>query len=303
MVTQILDSMVLLDGKSLFSKIKLDLSREVKKIHNRGDRAPHLAAILVGDDPASETYINAKVRACREVGFESSVFRYPQDVLQSILIKKIEDINNSKDIDGLIVQLPLPNHINETLITHSISHKKDVDGFHPINMGRMVLGLDCFIPATPFGILNLFDEYKIDTIGKKCLVIGRSHIVGTPISILMSRNKKIGNATVTLAHSRTENLVSLTKDADIIIVAVGAPNFLRGSMVKKDVVIIDVGIHRIPSSDAKKGYKLVGDVDFHDIKNKASYITPVPGGVGPMTIASLLKNTLLSAKKIIYSHN
>ena len=294
--------MVLLDGKSLFSKIKLELSNEVKGMRARGSKLPHLAAILVGDDPASETYINAKIKACNEIGFDSSVFRYPQDVSESILLDKINEINKSEDIDGLIVQLPLPNHIDENLITHSISPQKDVDGFHPINIGRMVLGLSCFIPATPFGIVSLLDEYSIETSGKKCLVIGRSHIVGTPISILMSRNKKRGNSTVTLAHSRTKDLKSLTKDEDIIIIAIGVPKFLNASMIKKDVVIIDVGIHRISSDQTKSGYKLVGDVDFDDVQNKVSYITPVPGGVGPMTIASLLRNTLFSAKKIIYSH-
>jgi len=294
--------MILLDGKSLFSKIKIDLSLEVQSLIDNNKRAPHLSAMLVGDNPASETYINAKIKACAEIGFKSSVFTYPKDVSEKILLNKINTINDSDEIDGLIVQLPLPGHIDQDLITHSICHKKDVDGFHPVNIGRMVLGLNCFIPATPFGIVNLLDEYNIETCGKKCLVIGRSHIVGTPISILMSRNKKRGNATVILAHSKTQDLESLTKDADIIIVAIGSPNFLKSFMIKKDVVIIDVGIHRIPSEKTKSGYKLVGDVDFEDVKNKASYITPVPGGVGPMTIASLLKNTLFSAKKTIYSH-
>ena len=294
--------MVLLDGKLLFSKIKSNLSHEVKTLIKANKRAPHLAAILVGDDPASETYINAKVKACNDIGFKSSVFRYSSGTSEKVLLNKINSINNSDEIDGLIVQLPLPSHMSENLITHSICHTKDVDGFHPINIGRMVLGLDCFIPATPFGVISLLDEYNIETCGKKCLVIGRSHIVGTPMSILMSRNKKRGNSTVTLAHSKTNNLHALTQDADIIIVAIGVPNFLKSSMVKKNVVIIDVGIHRVSSNKTKSGYKLVGDVDFEDVKSKAAYITPVPGGVGPMTIASLLQNTLLSAKKIIYSH-
>ena len=293
--------MILLDGKALFQKIKLDLSNEVQRLLDENKKAPHLAAILVGNDPASDTYVNAKMKACREIGFESSVFRYPNDVSQNTLLDKIFEINDDNNIDGLIVQLPLPHHIDENDITHSISHKKDVDGFHPVNIGRMVLGLPTFLPATPFGIVSLLDEYNIETSGKKCLVLGRSHIVGTPISILLSRNTRLGNATVTLAHSRTKNLDKLTMEADIIIVAIGSPNFLKSSMIKKNTIIIDVGIHRIESTQTKSGYKLVGDVDFNDVQNYVSHITPVPGGVGPMTIASLLKNTLYSAKKVIYS--
>ena len=294
--------MIILDGKALFKKIKLDLSKEVQELVQHKRKVPHLSAILVGDSPASQTYVNAKIKACNEIGFESSVFQYSENVAEKTLIKKIKEINTSKDIDGLIVQLPLPKHINSNLITHSISPEKDVDGFHPINMGRMVLGLNCFLPATPFGIITILDEYDIETSGKQCLVIGRSHIVGTPISILLSRNKIRGNATVTLAHSQTKKLATLIQDADIIILALGVPGFLKGSMIKKGVVIIDVGIHRVCSDQTKSGYKLVGDADFNDISDKASYITPVPGGVGPMTIASLLKNTLYSAKKMIYSH-
>ena len=293
--------MILLDGKALFQKIKLDLSNEVQRLLDENKKTPHLAAILVGDDPASDTYVNSKMKACREIGFESSVFRYPNDVSQNTLLDKIFEINDDDHIDGLIVQLPLPHHIDENDITHSISHKKDVDGFHPVNIGRMVLGLPTFLPATPFGIVSLLDEYNIETSGKKCLVLGRSHIVGTPISILLSRNTRLGNATVTLAHSRTNNLDKLTMEADIIIVAIGSPNFLKSSMIKKNTIIIDVGIHRIESTQTKSGYKLVGDVDFNDVQNYVSHITPVPGGVGPMTIASLLKNTLYSAKKVIYS--
>ena len=294
--------MVVLDGKALFSKIKIDLAREVEVLIENGKRVPHLVAILVGDDPASETYVNAKVKACEEIGFKSSVIKYQNTISQDELLSKINNVNESNDVDGLIVQLPLPNHIDENIITHAISHTKDVDGFHPINIGRMVLGLPCYIPATPFGILSLLEEYRVETSGKKCVVIGRSHIVGTPISVLMSRNTKIGNATVTLAHSKTQDLKSLTLNADIIILAVGVPHFLKIDMVKKDVVIIDVGIHRIKSNKTKSGYRLIGDADFESLKNKAAYITPVPGGVGPMTIASLLKNTLYSAKKVIYSH-
>lgn len=293
--------MILIDGKALFGKIKNKLSLQVSKIISEGARPPHLAAILVGVNPASKTYVNAKVKACEEIGFDSTVVEYPEDVLEAQLLSKIEEINYSDDIDGLIVQLPLPKHIDENLVTHSINHYKDVDGFHPINIGRMVLGLPCYMPATPLGIVSLLKEYKIDTLGKKCLVIGRSHIVGTPISILMSRNNSIGNATVTLAHSKTKNLSSLTLNADIIIIAIGVPRFLKSDMVKKGVVIIDVGIHRVKSTHTKSGYRLVGDVDFDDVKSKASYVTPVPGGVGPMTIASLLENTLASAKKVIYS--
>ena len=294
--------MILLDGKSLFSKIKSDLCGEVQLMIDEGQRPPHLSAILVGENPASETYVNAKIKACDEIGFKSSVFRYSNDVSEKQLLDKINEVNNSNEIDGLIVQLPLPQHIDEHLITHSILPNKDVDGFHPVNIGRMVLGLPCFMPATPFGIVSLLEEYDIETSGKKCLVIGRSSIVGTPISILMSRNTKTGNATVTLAHSKTQDLDDLTREADIIIVAIGVPQFLKASMIKKNVIIIDVGIHRVKSNKTKSGYKLVGDVDFDDVESKVSYITPVPGGVGPMTIASLLRNTLFSAKKIIYSH-
>ena len=293
--------MILLDGKALFSKIKSELTVEVQNLCRSNLSPPHLSAILVGDNPASQTYVNAKIKACKEIGFQSSVFQYSKDVSQDILIKKIQHINNANHIDGLIVQLPLPKHIDADLVTHAISHKKDVDGFHPINIGRMVLGLSCFLPATPFGIVSLLDEYNIETSGKKCLVVGRSHIVGTPISILMSRNKIRGNATVTLAHSKTKNLNSLIQDADIVIMALGIPGFLTSSMVKKDAIVIDVGIHRVPSNSTKSGYRLVGDVDFDNVKPNVSYITPVPGGVGPMTIASLLKNTLYSAKKTIYS--
>ena len=293
--------MQLLDGKATAQKIREELKDAVDRRKEGGQKIPHLAAVLVGSDGGSLTYVNAKVKACKEIGFNSTVIEYPENISQSELLSKIDDINSSSNIDGLIVQLPLPKHIDENIVTHSIHHYKDVDGFHPINIGRMVLGLPCYMPATPLGIISLLKEYKIDTLGKKCLVIGRSHIVGTPISILMSRNNSIGNATVTLAHSKTKNLSSLTLDADIIIVAMGVPSFLKSDMVKEGVVVIDVGIHRVKSNQTKSGYKLVGDVDFDDVRHKASYITPVPGGVGPMTIASLLTNTLQSAKKMIYS--
>ena len=293
--------MISLDGKKLFNKIKEELKVEVQFLNKNGLRSPHLAAILIGDNPASRTYINAKVKACNEIGFDSTVINFPSSIEQKELLMKINEINCNDDIDGLIVQLPLPDHLDEDVVTHNISYKKDVDGFHPVNIGRMVLGLPCFLPATPFGIVSLLKEYNIDTTGKKCLVIGRSHIVGTPISILMSRNNSFGNSTVTLAHSKTKNLKSLTLQSDIIIVALGKAHFLTNDMVKKSSIIIDVGIHRVPSSVTKSGYKLIGDVDFDKVKDKVAYISPVPGGVGPMTIASLLKNTLYSAKKVIYS--
>jgi len=294
--------MDLLDGKKLFTKIKGELTCSVNEMKTEGLRAPHLVAILIGDDPASKTYVNAKIKACNEIGFKSTVFNYSDDIYQDELLFKIAECNKSIEIDGIIVQLPLPKHIDENKVTHAISHKKDVDGFHPINVGRMVLGLPCYLPATPFGVVSLIKEYNINTIGKKCLIIGLSSIVGTPMSILMSRNNSFANCTVTLAHSKTKKLKDLTLAADIIIVAIGVPCFLKSDMVKKGVVIIDVGIHRVSSLHTKSGYKLVGDVDFDDVKDKATYITPVPGGVGPMTIASLLRNTLYSAKKMIYSH-
>ncbi len=288
--------MILLDGKSLSKKIKLELSNEVKKITSSSTRKPHLVAILVGENPASQTYVNAKEKACTQVGFDSTIIKYDKNISQEDLIDKILQINLDSNIDGLIVQLPLPNHIDEYLVVNSISAEKDVDGFHPINLGKMILGVDCFLPATPFGILTLIEEYGIDTIGKNCLVIGRSNIVGRPISILMSRNAKFANATVTLAHSKTKNIEKLTMGADIIIVALGRENFLKANMVKDGVVVIDVGINRIKSKNSKTGWRLVGDVDFDSVKDKASFITPVPGGVGPMTIVSLLKNTFLSYK-------
>tara|TARA_Y100000589_G_scaffold10932_2_gene9059 strand:- start:1510 stop:2403 length:894 start_codon:yes stop_codon:yes gene_type:complete len=294
--------MKILDGRLLLEKVKKEIALETLKLIKKNNRPPHLTAILIGNNPASETYVSAKVKSCKDIGFDSTVIRYPKEIKQGELVSKILDLNSDTSVDGIIVQLPLPSHIDESLITHSICHTKDVDGFHPINIGRMVLGLPCYLPATPFGIISLLSEYKINTEGKKCLVIGRSNIVGTPISILMSRNKTIGNATVTLAHSKTKNINLLTKDADIIILALGFPHYLKSNMIKKNVIIIDVGIHRIKSNKTKSGYKLVGDADFEDVKGNSSFITPVPGGVGPMTIASLLKNTLYSAKKVIYSH-
>ena len=292
--------MVILDGKSLSGKIKLDLKKEVDKIKSKGDRVPHLIAILIGENAASHTYVNAKKKACDEIGFQSTVIKFPKTISQIDLLEKINQINEDEKVDGLIVQLPLPVHINSLLVTRSISHKKDVDGFHPINLGNMMLEQPCFLPATPLGIVTLLESYNIDTVGKNCLVIGRSHIVGTPMSILMSRNNKFANCTVTLAHSKTENINLLTKNADIIIIALGVPGFLQKNMIKDSVVVIDVGINKVESNFTKSGWRLVGDVDFDSVKEKSSFITPVPGGVGPMTIISLLRNTLLSYKRVIY---
>ena len=288
--------MILLDGKKTSNDIKDEIALEVDAFVTNGGKKPHLAAILVGNNGASETYVNAKVKACNKVGFDSTLVRLPDSVSEDKLIDEINKINNNDLIDGLIVQLPLPNHINEKKIINTISVLKDVDGFHPINIGNMTLNLPSFIPATPAGIIELLERYKIDTEGKNCVVIGRSHIVGLPISILMARNNNPGNATVTLVHSRSKNIEEICLRADILIVALGKANFVNSSMVKAGCCIIDVGITRIPSDLTKSGWKLVGDVDFNDVKDKVSYITPVPGGVGPMTIAMLLKNTLLAAK-------
>ena len=292
--------MILLNGKKTSDLIKEEISQEVLEIIKNGDRPPHLAAILVGDNPASLTYVSAKVKACDKVGFKSSLIKLHHDVSEEDLISHVDNLNKNVDIDGFIVQLPLPNHINEKKILEKISPNKDVDGFHPINFGKMCLDIPCFIPATPFGIVELLRRYNLDLDGKNCVVLGRSHIVGTPISILLSKNKKIGNCTVTLAHSKTKNIKHICNNADIIISAIGKPNFITEDMVKDGVVIVDVGINRVKSNKTKSGWKLVGDVDFENVSNKCSYITPVPGGVGPMTIVSLLKNTLL-AKKNVFS--
>ena len=288
--------MILLDGKKTSNDIKDEIALEVDTLISNGGKKPHLAAILVGNNGASETYVNAKVKACNKVGFDSTLVRLSDSVSEDKLIDEINKINNNDLIDGLIVQLPLPNHINEKKIINTINFLKDVDGFHPINIGNMTLNLPSFVPATPAGIIELLDRYNIDTEGKNCVVIGRSHIVGLPISILMARNNNPGNATVTLVHSRSKNIEDICLRADILIVALGKANFVNSSMVKAGCCIIDVGITRIPSDLTKSGWKLVGDVDFNDVKDKVSYITPVPGGVGPMTIAMLLKNTLLAAK-------
>ena len=291
--------MIILDGKKTSNDIKDEIAKEVDVLLLNGGKKPHLAAILVGDNGASETYVSAKVKACNRVGFNSTLIRLPENVSEEQLIEEISVINQNDDIDGLIVQLPLPNHISEKKIIDTIEVNKDVDGFHPINIGNMTLNLPSFIPATPAGIIELLDRYSIDTVGKSCVVIGRSHIVGLPISILMSRNNYPGNSTVTLVHSRSKNIKDICRNADILIVALGKANFVTSDMVKEGVCVIDVGITRIPSDTTKSGWRLVGDVDFQQVSKKSSYITPVPGGVGPMTIAMLLKNTLLAAKSKI----
>jgi methylenetetrahydrofolate dehydrogenase (NADP+)/methenyltetrahydrofolate cyclohydrolase len=288
--------MQIIDGKQTSLQIQEELSVEVNKIKNEGGRIPHLAAVLVGEDGASITYVNAKVKACERIGYKSSLIRMSSSTTQEELLNKIADLNNDQDIDGFIVQLPLPDHIDETAVTLAISPDKDVDGFHPQNVGRMALGLPTYLPATPNGIVELLKRYNIETSGKNCVVVGRSHIVGSPMSILMSRKDNPGNATVTLTHSRTNDITSITKEADILIVAIGKPEFITADMVKDGAVVIDVGIHRIEDSSAKRGFRLKGDVKFDEVSEKASFITPVPGGVGPMTIASLLMNTLKAAQ-------
>ena len=289
--------MKLLDGKLTSNTIKDEIAIEVAKIMADGGKKPHLAAILVGGDGASETYVNAKVKACEKVGFESTLVRLDTSVSEYDLLNEVQKINNNPLIDGLIVQLPLPKHISEEKVTESILPEKDVDGFHPVNLGRMMLNLPSFLPATPAGILELLDRYAIETSGKHCVVIGRSHIVGSPMSILMARNTKVGNCTVTLTHSRTQNLEEITRTADILIVALGKLEFVTADMVKQGAVVVDVGITRVKSDKTKSGWKLKGDVAFDEVAPKCSFITPVPGGVGPMTIASLLKNTLQASKQ------
>jgi len=289
--------MTIIDGKKISEDILNEISLEVEQRTNKGYKRPHLAAILVGDDGPSQTYVNSKINACKEVGFKSSLFKYDNNITEEKLLEEIGKINNDDDIDGFIVQLPLPNSINQENILNCVNPNKDVDGFHPLNYGKMTLGIDSFVPATPHGILELIKRYKIDLNGKKCLVIGRSQIVGRPISILLSQSKEFCNATVTLAHSRTLNLNELTLDADVIISAIGRPEFLTENMVKEGSIIIDVGISRVKDDNSNKGYKIVGDVDFKNVSKKTSFITPVPGGVGPMTIAMLLRNTLVACRK------
>ena len=287
--------MIILDGKKISNDIKAEIAVSVKEIVAKGSRPPHLVAVIVGDDGASLTYVGSKVRACKRVGFESTLIKLPETISENELIEKVNELNNDENIDGYIVQLPLPKHIDSQKILMAVDADKDVDGFHPTNFGKMALSLPTFISATPFGIMELLKRYNVDTSGKHTVVIGRSDIVGRPISILMSQKSNPGNSTVTLAHSRTKNIEGLTKQADIIISALGVPNFVKEDMVKDGAVIVDVGITRV-ADDSQKGYKIVGDVDYENVSKKSSYITPVPGGVGPMTIAMLLKNTLLAYK-------
>ena len=291
--------MIILDGKKTSSDIKNEIADEVIVLIEKGMKKPHLAAILVGDNGASETYVNAKVKACNRVGYDSTLVRLDENISEEFLVKEIIKINKNDSIDGLIVQLPLPKHINEKKIINTISVEKDVDGFHPLNIGNMTLNLPSFIPATPAGILELLDRYKIETLGKNCVVLGRSHIVGLPISILMARNNQPGNSTVTIVHSKSKNIKDICRKADILIVALGIANFVTKDMLKEGVCVIDVGITRVKSDKTKSGWKLIGDVDFENVRDRCSYITPVPGGVGPMTIAMLLKNTLLASKSKI----
>ena len=286
--------MKLLDGKKTSTEIKEEIKLKVTAMKTAGECVPHLAAVLVGDDGASLTYVGSKVRSCEYVGFESTLIRLEENITEEALLLKIDELNQNENIDGYIVQLPLPKHINEEQVLLAIDPKKDVDGFHPVNFGRMTLDLEAFIPATPFGIMQLLERYEVPTSGKHCLVVGRSHIVGRPISILMSQKGPAGDATVTLAHSRTLNLNSLTKQADIVVMALGIPEFLTADMVKEGVTVIDVGITRVADKSHPKGYVIKGDVAFDEVSAKANYITPVPGGVGPMTIAMLLQNTLLA---------
>ena len=293
--------MQLIDGKKIANEIKQEIAEEVVKIRNSGGKIPHLAAVLVGHDGGSETYVANKVKACELVGFKSTLVRYEDDVTEAELLRKVDELNEDKDIDGFIVQLPLPAHISENKVIESIDPKKDVDGFHPVNLGRMVIGLPAFISATPAGIMELIRRYNIETSGKNCVVVGRSQIVGRPMSLLLSQKANPGNATVTVCHSRTKNIESFTRQADIIIVALGSPEFLTAGMVKEGAVVIDVGTTRVKSDQTKSGFKLKGDVKFDEVSPKCSYISPVPGGVGPMTIVSLLKNTLLAAGKKVYS--
>ena len=288
--------MQILDGKKTSEDIKNEIAAEVQSIKAAGGKVPHLAAVIVGTNGASLTYVGSKVKSCQQIGFDSTLVSLPEDITEADLLAKIKELNEDDDLDGYIVQLPLPKHIDEQKILLAIDPDKDVDGFHPTNFGRMALEMESFIPATPFGIMELLERYKVETSGKHTVVIGRSHIVGRPMSILMSRKGNPGDSTVTLTHSRTKNLAEFTKNADIIITALGVPEFLKGDMVKDGVVIIDVGITRVDDASNSRGYVIKGDVDFNEVSKKASFITPVPGGVGPMTIAMLLKNTLLARK-------
>jgi methylenetetrahydrofolate dehydrogenase (NADP+)/methenyltetrahydrofolate cyclohydrolase len=292
--------MTILDGKKTSEQIKLEIAQEVTKLKSEGKKIPHLAAVLVGDDGASQTYVNSKVKDCEQVGFGSTLVRLTADITEQELLDTVQQINDDEDIDGIIVQLPLPDHISVEKVTERIRPEKDVDGFHPVNVGRMVKGLPAYIAATPYGIMQLLERYNVETSGKHCVIIGRSDIVGTPMNILMSRKAKPGNSTVTLCHSRTPDIKVYTLQADIVIAALGKPGFLTGDMIKEGTVVVDVGISRVPDSSKKRGYALKGDVDFETVSPKSSYITPVPGGVGPMTRAALLWNTLQAAKNTFY---
>jgi methylenetetrahydrofolate dehydrogenase (NADP+)/methenyltetrahydrofolate cyclohydrolase len=289
--------MELLNGTKISNEIKEEIAAEVAEMKARGEKVPHLAAVLVGDDGASLTYVGSKVRSCKKIGFESTLIHLPADTTEEALLQEVYKLNGNKDIDGYIVQLPLPKHIDEQKVLLAVHPDKDVDGFHPTNFGKMALEMPAFISATPYGIMELLRRYKVETSGKHCVVIGRSHIVGRPISILMSQKGEAGDATVTLTHSRTKDLKKLTLQADIIVSALGIPGFLKADMVKEGVVVIDVGISRVPDASRERGYYISGDVDFENVSPKASFITPVPGGVGPMTIAMLLKNTLLARER------
>ena len=292
--------MQLIDGKAVAAQIKREIATEVDNILSNGGKRPHLAAILVGHDGGSETYVAAKVKACEECGFTSTLIRYETDVTEEELLAKVEELNNDADVDGFIVQLPLPKHIDEQKITEAIDYRKDVDGFHPVNVGRLSIGLPCFLSATPNGIMELLRRYNIETKGKKCVVLGRSNIVGKPMASLMMQKSLPGDATVTVCHSHTQNIAEECRQADIIIAALGQPHFLKADMVKEGAVVIDVGTTRVPDATRKSGFRLCGDVDFENVAPKCSFITPVPGGVGPMTIVSLMRNTLLAGKREIY---
>ena len=288
--------MELIDGKKISAQIKQELADEVARLKAEGHKIPHLAAVLVGNDPASETYVASKVKACREVGFKSTELRYSADMTEEQLLEVVDKLNKDADVDGYIVQLPLPAHISEQKVLQAIAPEKDVDGFHPCNVGKMVSGLPAYLPATPAGIVELLKRYQIPTQSKHCVVIGRSNIVGTPMAVLMSRKGAYADCTVTLCHSRTRNIKDYTLQADILVVALGKPHFVTADMVKEGAVVVDVGIHRVPAAGTKSGFRLTGDVDFENVAPKCSYITPVPGGVGPMTIVSLLQNTLQACK-------
>ncbi|HAW19590.1 MAG TPA: bifunctional methylenetetrahydrofolate dehydrogenase/methenyltetrahydrofolate cyclohydrolase FolD [Flavobacteriales bacterium] len=289
--------MELMDGKAIAKQLKEEIATEVAEMISNGHRPPHLAVILIGNNPASETYVNAKVKACKATGFESSLLQFPPEISQSTLLQTIDELNENEELDGFIIQLPLPKHIEEKIVIERVIPSKDVDGFHPINVGKMSLGLDSFISATPGGIVELLKRYKVETEGKHCVVLGRSNIVGAPMAMLMRRNTYPGNCTVTVAHSRTQNLKEICLQGDILIAAIGKPDFVTADMVKEGAVVVDVGINRVDDASRERGYRLTGDVDFNGVSPKCSFITPVPGGVGPMTIAYLLNNTMIAARK------